>query len=44
MYFVVVNSVDEINNDINEKKMNLMVGVYYLVHVIRFIPLQRGGV
>lgn len=43
MYFVVVNSADKINNDINEK-MNLMVGVYYLVHVIRFIPLQRGEV
>jgi hypothetical protein len=40
MYFVVVNSADEINNEINEKKMNLMVGVYNLVHVIRFIPLQ----
>ena len=43
MYFVVVNSADEINNEISEK-MNLMVGVYYLVHVIRFIPLQRGEV
>ncbi|GEM_PF-5184660 len=39
MYLVVVNSVDEINNELNGKT-NLMVGVYYLVHVIRFIPLQ----
>lgn len=39
MYLVVVNSVDEINNELCEKT-NLMVGVYYLVHVNRFIPLQ----